>query len=287
MSSSPFPENTRLTEVHLRTRKLAELSDFYEKALGLVVVEQSSGEKLLGPSQDGPGFLRLTEHAQASSPSRSTVGLYHFAILYPARRDLAQALQRLILQDWPIEGASDHLVSEALYLRDPENNGIELYTDRPRSQWKWQDAQVQMSTEPLNLEDLLSTAAGGSAPMHPPAQATLGHIHLHVPDLKETEAFFHQLLGFATTQRSYPGALFFSAGGYHHHIGANTWAGRNLPSPNDRGLVSYQFTVPTVQVLDSLEGRLKTSGRVVSRETSELLRIQDPTTRWLKLRANQ
>jgi catechol 2,3-dioxygenase len=287
MSVAALPDKTRLSQVHLKVATLTGILPFYQKTLGLVVVQQSNRNVVLDTSEKGPGFLHLTEDPQAVPHPRLATGLYHFAILYPTRAELAHALKRLILQNWAIDGASNHLVSEAIYLRDPENNGIELYVDVPRSQWKWRDGQVEMTTESLDLQELLATDGIAPTPQHPAAATQLGHIHLHVTDLRQAELFFHELLGFAVTQRSYPGALFLSAGGYHHHIGANTWAGKASPPPNSTGLISYRFEIPDAGALAAIEGRAPALGfevvKAESAEGREVLRLKDPSASWFEI----
>ena len=186
---------------------------------------------------------------------------------------------RLAKADYPIEGASDHIVSEAIYLSDPDHNGVELYADRPRSQWTWREGQIAMATEALDLDNLLATIQGQSEPAGPPPETDIGHIHLHVADLAEAEKFYQEFLGLAVTQRSYPGALFLSAGGYHHHVAVNTWAGSAAPPPNSIGLVSYRLEVPVAEILYCLEHRAPVLGYEAKLEASEEGRCrpaQDP-----------
>ena len=299
-----LPDETRLTRVHLRTGNLERALEFYTDRLGFRLVKKTgvgaslgrtekAGEQeqeqevdaALGTTESGPPLILLTEEIEAEPrPARAT-GLYHFAIRYPTRRDLAHALGRLL--KYPIEGASDHLVSEAIYLSDPDGNGVELYADRPRSQWTWRAGEVAMTTEPLDLESLLATTEGRRPPPHVSPQTDLGHIHLHVADLAAAERFYRDFLGLAVTQRSYPGALFLSAGGYHHHVAVNTWAGDRPPPARSVGLISYRLEVPEAEILYCLEHRAPLAGyeaRTVSGENgSELLQIRDPNGNWLEL----
>ena len=179
-------------------------------------------------------------------------------------------------------------MSEAIYLSDPDDNGIELYVDRSRSRWVWHDGQIEMATEPLDLDKLLATNQDQSAPPHVSAKTDLGHIHLHVSDLAAAERFYREFLGLAVTQRSYPGALFFSAGGYHHHVAVNTWAGELSAPPNSTGLISYRLEVPVAEVLYCLQHRAPLAGyqaRTLAGENdSEMLQIRDPNGTWLELR---
>jgi catechol 2,3-dioxygenase len=189
----------------------------------------------------------------------------------PDRASLAGAVRRLIEGRWPIDGASDHGVSEAFYLHDPEGNGIELYRDRPRETWPTEGGQVAMGTAPLDVDGLLA-AAPAAAPVHP--ETRLGHIHLHVADLGEGERFYADSLGLTVTQRTYAGALFLAAGGYHHHIGLNTWArGRTAPA-GATGLVSYAWRIPA-GVVDALEAHLRARA-VPHRHADGALALTDP-----------
>jgi len=186
--------------------------------------------------------------------------LYHFAILLPSRRDLAETLWRLAGRHVEFQGFSDHLVSEAIYLADPEGNGIELYRDRPRAEWPYRGDALQMATLPLDTDDLLAEADG-------PAEAlaggtTIGHVHLHVGDLARAEAFYRSVIGFDLVLRYGPSAAFLSAGGYHHHLGLNVWAGRDVPSPPDDspGLRWYELLLPDEAALTGLLERARAAG---------------------------
>jgi len=284
-----LPEQTRISQVHLRTARLGGALAFYTDVLGLKLIRGPGSQAILSAAGAGPGLLVLTEDLNAPvSPHRST-GLYHFAIRYPRRQDLAHAYHRLVGRDYPVAGASDHGVSEALYLSDPDGNGVELYADRPRAQWPWRKGQVAMVTKALDLDDLLADAARESAAMEPPAGTDIGHIHLHVADLAVAERFYSEFLGLAVTQRSYSGALFFAAGGYDHHISVNVWAGNATPPAKSGGLVSYRLEVPIAEILYCLDHRaplLDYETRPVPREEgSPILQIRDPNGNWLEVQA--
>ena len=244
-----MPADARLVSLSLRVRDLESAERFYADALGLPVQERRADRIRLAP-EGGYVALDLLGDPRAPIRPRPSLGLYHFALLLPDRASLAGLVRRLLERRWPVEGASDHGVSEAFYLHDPEGNGIELYRDRPRETWPIEDGQVTMGTNPLDVDELLA-AAPAAAPAHP--ETRLGHVHLHVADLALGERFYAHTLGLAVTQRTYPGALFLAAGGYHHHIGLNTWAqGRKAPD-GATGLVAYAWQVPagTVLVLDA------------------------------------
>jgi catechol 2,3-dioxygenase len=285
--SAFLPDETRISQVHLRTRNLERAVGFYTGTLGLRSVERTGRKVALSPTENAPAMIVLSEASKAKPrPARAT-GLYHLAIRYPTRRDLAHAVHRLMRVEYPIQGASDHQVSEAIYLTDPDENGVELYADRPRSQWAWRDGQVAMTTEPLDIDNLLASTKGQLAPFNVPPQADLGHIHLHVADLLAAERFYHEFLGLAVTQRSYPGALFFSVGGYHHHLAVNTWAGNQPPPANSLGLIGYRLEVPEAEILYCLRNRAPLAGYETRTKpganSSELLQIRDPNGHWLEM----
>lgn len=289
MTTAVLPDETRVALVHLRTANLARAVPFYSEVLGLRRLEQEGPQASFAAVSMGPVLVVLSEDPAATVNPGSTNGLFHLALRYPKRGDLAQALLRLTHRNYPLEGASDHLVSEAIYLRDPDQNGVELYADRPRAQWAWREGQVVMATEALDLDDLLSSMSGKPDLSGPPPRTDLGHIHLHVADLPETERFFHDFLGLAVTQRSYPGALFFSAGGYHHHIAANTWGSKRPAPAKSVGLISYRLVVPAKEVLSGLEQRAAQLGFQATRESRAisggLLRIRDPNGHWLEVQS--
>ncbi len=203
-------------------------------------------EQVIGLPADG-GLLELHGDPSAAPLEHGATGLYHFAILVPSRADLADALKRIAIARWPLSGASDHLVSEALYLSDPDGNGIEIYRDRPREEWRERDGQLQMATLPLDVDDLVHASSAPEPPPTMPAETRIGHVHLQVSDLAEAERFYAGELGFDVTVRGYPGALFFSAGGYHHHIGVNTWqsAGAAPPPSESIGLRNFDVVLPS------------------------------------------
>jgi catechol 2,3-dioxygenase len=281
-----IPSQIRISRVHLRTRNLPQALDFYTRALGFKIIDQGESSISLSTTGQGPALIVFTEDSTATLPTRLTTGLYHFALRYPTRRDLAEALLRLAEAEYGIDGASDHIVSEAIYLRDPDQNGVELYVDRPRNRWVWRGGQVQMSTEALDLNNLLTSADGHEDLSKLSPLIDIGHIHLHVADLKEAEHFYHDFLGLAVTQRSYPGALFFSAGGYHHHVATNTWAGKTKPSEKCVGLISYRLEFPEMDFPLELRRRATLAGYASEDSESSgtgLAKFQDPAGRWLEV----
>jgi catechol 2,3-dioxygenase len=267
---------TTIGAVRLRVADLDGVRDFYERAIGLAEVPGSPENDVARLGAGGMSLIELETDPKAGERPPRTTGLFHLAILQPSRADLAKAVHRIAEAGARLTGASDHLVSEALYLRDPEGNGIEVYRDRPREEWPVRDGQIQMDTLPLDLDGVLGELGGRE--IGPTADGTrMGHVHLNVADLEDTESFYAGALGFEVTVRGYPGALFVSAGGYHHHIGLNTWAGEGAPPPpqGSRGLRFYEIRVPAPD-LDAIEGRLRDAGIETERDGAGI-RTSDPS----------
>ena len=257
---------TSIGRVHLTVHDLAAELAFYVERLGFETLARESGRATLGAGDRE--LLVLHENREARRAS-GTTGLFHFALLLPSRRDLSKALARLIATGTPLSGVADHGVSEALYLDDPEGNGIELYRDRPRAEWPRVDGQLRMTSDPLDLGELLSEAgaeAGASAPL--PAGTSIGHIHLHVPHLEPARKFYVESLGFDLMQRFGESAMFVSAGGYHHHVGANTWLGIGAPTPpaGSLGLREFEVDLASVAVARQVRERLASLGVPVERD---------------------
>ncbi len=274
---------TRMGTVRLIVSDLERSRDFYERVLGLRARAVSDGALRFG-APGGEPLVEVLADPAAPALDRRRLGLFHLAILFPDRLELARALARLAATRWPLAGAADHLVSEALYLSDPDGNGIELYRDRPRAQWPRREGQLQMATLPLDLDDLLGELSDAArADDSPPAGTTIGHVHLQVAELERTEIFYRELLGFAVTVRLYPGALFLSAGGYHHHIGTNTWrsAGGSAPPPAAVGLRDYELVVEDEETRERVLMRLHGAGVPVDRGI-----VLDPSGNRLRLRVD-
>jgi catechol 2,3-dioxygenase len=265
--------------VHLRVTDLARSLDFYGDLLGLrrAPAEASpAGTALLSPSGEAPFILALTEQVDAQPKPPRSVGLYHVAIRLPDRAALARVFRRLVMHNSPFHGFSDHGVSEALYLADPDGNGLELYRDRPRESWPMAGAQVNMVTKPLDVELLLSEAQADAEPWNGIATGTdIGHVHLHISDLGQAEWFYVELLGMGVMQRNYPGALFVADGGYHHHIGLNTWAGRAQPPENAVGLQSFRVNIPGRAKWETVVSRMHRADVDVVTVGDHIARVQD------------
>jgi catechol 2,3-dioxygenase len=256
-----LPADARLGAIRLRAADAERLARFYEEAIGLEVVEDGPITAL---GVDGRALVELEPDPDAPPRPPHTTGLFHLALLVPTRADLAHALRRVVAAGRRLTGASDHLVSEALYLRDPEGNGIELYRDRPRDDWPDAGGSLRMDTLPLDLGSLLSEEDEASDDAGMPAGTILGHVHLQVADLAAAERFWVDALGLDVAVRGYPGALFVSAGGYHHHVGLNTWAGAGAPSPPDGalGLDRFEVVLPDAQAVSDAGERLAAAGPV-------------------------
>ncbi|HEY6653220.1 MAG TPA: VOC family protein [Solirubrobacterales bacterium] len=278
---------TSMGAVRLTVADLDGLRDFYRDAVGLTELETSNGVVRMGTADPSdPPVIELVGDPDAPARPRGTSGLFHLAILVPGRPDLARALQRVAEAGWRLSGASDHLVSEALYLSDPEGNGIELYRDRPREQWPVRDGVLQMDTLPLDLDGVLGELRREDASAGMPPGTRIGHVHLNVGDLAAAEAFYSGGLGFDVTVRGYPGALFVSAGGYHHHLGLNTWAGEGVPPPpsGSRGLREFEIVLPSAEALAAEEDRLREAGFEPAREGDQV-GATDPAGNRVVLRA--
>lgn len=280
MSAPSIHPQTRLGHVHLIITNMERSLEFYRQALGFQLHRRQNNTAYLGAGQ--ADLLVLTERPQARAVTGAT-GLYHFAVLVPSRLELAQSLRRLAQTGAPVQGFADHWVSEAIYLPDPDGNGIEIYRDRPQSEWPYQNGQLQMATDPLNIDEILAELNGHAEDwpgLHP--QTTLGHIHLHVASIPQAEAFYHNILGFDLILRYGPSASFLSAGGYHHHIGINTWAGKTPPPPNAVGLRWFTICLPNELELNSVASRARQAG-VEIEERDEGLLLRDPAQNGLIL----
>jgi catechol 2,3-dioxygenase len=274
------------TEVGTFTLQVADLTRslaFYAGILGFQVLEQ--GEHVARLGAGSRPILTLLEIPGAGRQPAGTTGLYHAAILFPDRRSLAIKVAQLASRRLPF-GQADHLVSEAFYLSDPDGNGLELYRDRPRSEWVWTDGQVRMATDAIDFDDLFTGIREDDpalAQAEVPEGTRLGHMHLRVADLGEAERFYHGVLSFDITAR-WPGALFMSAGGYHHHLGLNTWESRGgrPPAQPSAGLAEFSLILPDQGELDRLAERITGAGLVIESSGTEVS-TQDPFENRIKL----
>lgn len=270
-----LPDSARLGLAHLRVIDLDDALAFYGDGIGLHSVRHEGNTVWLAPAPEAKPIVALTGDSRLRRKPRASTGLYHIAIRTPDRPTLANLLRRLAVRGVPFSGFSDHAVSEALYLPDPDGNGIELYRDRPRAEWPMRDGKIEMGTDPLDAQRLLNEAAGGDdAPLDP--RTDLGHVHLHVSNLAAAEAFWCAVIGFDVMERGYPGALFVSAGGYHHHLGLNTWAGSAHAPADAVGLAYFTLLLPDEADRAALLARAAAAGvPVEDHEGRPLLRDRD------------
>jgi catechol 2,3-dioxygenase len=240
-----LPADLRLGAVRLQIADLERSIAYYERVTGLRVLERTASSATMGAHDDDTALVELRERAGATPvPRRGRLGLYHFAILLPDRAALGRFVAHLSNID-EYAGMSDHLVSESIYLTDPDGLGIEVYADRPRSSWRMQGRSIAIATLPLDAQDLVRAGAGESW-RGAPKGTRIGHVHLHVSDLDQAASFYHAGLGLDKVVLDFPGALFLSAGGYHHHLGTNTWATGAAPATdNDARLLEWTVQLPS------------------------------------------
>jgi catechol 2,3-dioxygenase len=279
-TSTSIHPDTELGLVALTVADLPRSVAFYQDVLGFGLLQEGSAQAVLGAG--GTPLLVLHEKRDAGpAPTNVTglTGLYHFAILVPTRADLAQSLLHMVESGYPLGGASDHLVSEALYLSDPDNNGIEIYRDRLREDWPRRGGQLQMASDPLDLRALISEAQADPRPWNGLAAGTrLGHMHLQVADIPQARDFYHGVLGFDIVfDWERMGALFVSAGGYHHHLGLNTWHSRGgRPAPEgSAGLRYFTIYLPDEAALAPVLVRLDKASISYRQENGGVV-VEDP-----------
>lgn len=274
--------NTFISQLNLKVASLERSITFYQEVIGLQVLNQTNRTADL--TADGKTVLvSIQQPDDVVSKQGRTTGLYHFALLLPTRADLGRLLKHLLQVRYPLQGASDHLVSEAIYLADPDGNGIEVYADRPASNWSWSNGEVEMATVALDAESLLAEGEG-EAWNGMPAGTIMGHIHLHVSELQKTEEFYTKGLGFEVVTRYGGQALFISTGKYHHHIGLNTWNGVGAPpaAENSVGMESYTMVFPSEEKREQIISQLKEMGVAVTEEKGAYI-TADPSGNRIRL----
>lgn len=272
---------TFVGEVNLKVQDLERSIVFYTEVIGFKVLDKTS--RFASFSADGKNVLLTVEQPDNVVPKQGrTTGLFHFALLLPKRSDLSKIVKHFANNGVQL-GSSDHLVSEALYLSDPDGNGIEIYVDRDPSDWNWRNGEVEMTVDPLNFTDLLSV--GGQQSWNGlPAETVMGHIHLHVSELKKAEEFYVKGLGFEVVNRFGTQALFISDGKYHHHIGLNTWNGVGALTPplNSVGLDSYTLMLSSEDKKNEIIARLKKIGASFTEEKGSSV-TTDPSGNRIRL----
>ncbi|MCR5859966.1 VOC family protein [Mesorhizobium sp. J428] len=240
MSDLPFAADapTHIGRIGIVARDAAAMSQYYQQVVGLKELANSGGHITLGAG-DRP-LMEIEQSSAVRPDDPRSAGLYHTAFLLPSRPDLGRWIRHAIENRIRIDGVADHLVSEAIYLTDPEGNGIEIYADRPAESWNWDGKSVRMATDPLDAEGILATAAGAPDWDGAPGNSIIGHVHLRVGDAGAAESFWNKDVGFDTVLNYGGQAVFLSTGGYHHHIGANSWQSRGA-GPRDRDRTGLQW----------------------------------------------
>jgi catechol 2,3-dioxygenase len=279
----PLHPATEVGAVTLKVANLGRALDFYTGTIGLQILSHEGSSARLGAGKRL--ILTLTEMAGAPVPPAFATGLYHAAILLPDRHSLAVKIAQIAATQYPL-GYADHLVSEAFYLSDPDENGLELYRDRPRQEWTWEGGRVKMASDAIDFDSFFAEIKGEditSVGPTVPDGTKLGHMHLRVADIDNAEAFYHGILGFDVIARL-PGALFVSAGGYHHHIGMNTWESRGgRPAAQfSTGLAEFSIVLPNAAELERLSDQVEASGAAVQRSPASASFL-DPSQNRIRL----
>jgi catechol 2,3-dioxygenase len=276
-----LPAATRPGPVRLDVASLDRSIAYYRELIGLQPIREGGGKAELGAGDDVLVVLREVSGARPS-PAGGRPGLYHFAILVPDRSTLGRFVSHLA-EKGVRAGAADHAVSEALYLNDPDGLGIEVYADRPRSDWAVAGGELRMTTEPLDMAGLIG-AGGGAGYDGMPAGTRIGHLHLHVGNLREADRFYHAALGLDRMVWSYPGALFLAAGGYHHHLGVNTWAASAEPAADgDARLAEWSLLLPCTSDVETAADSLRSAGIGVEARADGSVSVRDPWGTMLRL----
>ncbi|OOE14332.1 VOC family protein [Fictibacillus arsenicus] len=272
----PIHKDTHIGNVTLKVRDLEKLIQFYTETIGLKILTRSDSAAQLSADGIQP-LLTLESNPKLEQRPVRSAGLYHLALLVPTRKDLANVLQHFIQSETRLAGASNHKFSEAIYLQDPENNGIEVYRDVDRKDWvRDEKGKLPAVSEPLDVQGLLDEADNNKW-NGLPEKTVMGHVHLNVTNIPEAEEFYMNILGFEEQTRMAHHALFISAGGYHHHIALNIWNGPNaIPSPIDAtGLLHYEIVVPSAEVLDDLINSLEQHNISFIAESNSIF-VKDP-----------
>ncbi|TRZ36102.1 VOC family protein [Niallia circulans] len=281
MSFHEYP-NLYVEHITLKVKDLEKMISFYKEIIGFQILEQTDSKAAL--SADGKtALLHLEKLEEAEDKRRRTTGLYHFALLVPTREDLGAQLQHLLESGYPLQGASDHNVSEALYLGDPEGNGIEIYRDRAADEWAWDGEFVKMDTLQMDAQGVLDS--GSQLQWNGlPKETKMGHIHLHVAELAETADFYVKGLGFDIVQKYGTQAFFISTGKYHHHIGLNTWNGVGAPAPKETnpGMKYFDLKVPSHAAREEIAARLTDMNAEVKQDNNAYY-VKDPSGNTIRL----
>jgi catechol 2,3-dioxygenase len=285
-SAARLPDEAHVGRVQLRVADLERSLGFYRDLLGMRIIKEEAGvitlaaggSELKGntPPREIVALREVVDIARRSSRPSAT-GLYHVAFLVPDRSALGQAILGLYAANYPLRGMSDHAVSESLYLDDPDGNGLEIYADRPRSQWRFQNGEIYMTTEPMDVDGVVAAARERVTPWRGlPPETIVGHVHFTVSNLERSVAFYRDVIGFDVMLR-WPTLAAVSAGGYHHHLNLNTWAGPEAPPDTDNvaGLDYWELKIPEEDANTALTGRIRASG-VVTEQGNGAIQARDP-----------
>lgn len=279
-----LPGTAHVGAVHLQVSDPKRSLAYYEQVLGLRAYTATHDSASLSAHGDEQPLVTLHTRSGVRHARRGTLGLYHFAILLPQRAALGRFAAHLAALGVRV-GMADHLVSEALYLSDPDGLGIEIYADRPRDVWEHRNRELTMATDPLDVTSVIA-AASGEKWDGAPSGTTMGHVHLHVGSLDGAEAFYHRALGLDKTVWSYPGALFFSAGGYHHHLGTNVWSPGPAPSADEAQLLEWELLVPSAKDVAAVGRSIRSAG-YTAEDTVGGVAAVDPWGTRVRIRAEQ
>ena len=282
MSNFHSKPNKFVNHIVLKVEDIDRSKEFYKNIMGFKVLRESTKEIIF--TVDGStAFITIIQPDNVISKLPRRTGLYHFAILLPSRLDLGLFLKQIKNVNYPIIGGSNHGVSEAVYLQDPDDNGIEIYADTNISTWKWKDKNVEMTNKRLDIDGLLD-ATGDRNWDGMPSNTIIGHIHLHVADLIDSEKFYREGLGFDLVSSIANQAIFLSSGGYHHHIAVNIWNGKGSPPPasNSVGMKYYSIVFSSIEERQKIIDGLKGLGYLVVRENEDIF-TEDPSGNRIKL----
>jgi catechol 2,3-dioxygenase len=282
------PADLLIGAVTLRVRDLSQMIQFYSSFLGLELLHESENYAALGFSTGQP-LVNLQKLSHGIARPANSTGLYHFALLTASRQKLAHALHRLLQAGYPLQGVADHFVSEAIYLADPEGNGIEIYADRPRETWQREGDSIRMGTAALDVDTLLALVESPQELSPVLSAGTLmGHVHLQVRNLAEAMDFYEGMLGFDPMGLYGSSAAFYSAGGYHHHVGLNTWASADGPAarPDMLGLDQYEILYPEQKMIEALIESLTLAGTSY-RDGEDGVVLEDPSGIRIKIRVER
>lgn len=270
-----LPDDTHLGRVRLQVADLGRSVEWYTTVLGLTVLERSATDAVLAPDGQSRSLIELHEkRGVRPMPRRGLLGLYHYALLLPDRASLGRFISHLGTLGLRA-GMSDHFVSEAVYIDDPDGLGIEIYADRPRARWRHREGQLTMATEPLDVPAVVAEA-NGQPWTGLPSGTVIGHVHLFVGEIERAAAFYHDVIGFDKIVWNYPGALFMSAGGYHHHLGTNIWAAQSPPaSEADARLLEWEIVVPNSSDVDEVRASVESAHVPLTREPDGIV-VRDP-----------